>query len=160
MVGLTLGKFMPLHNGHLALIDFALRQVDMLYVLVVSKVGDDIAGDVRVDWLRTVYTSQPKIVVQLFHHDLPHDGVFTKARMAQWCEAIKAAVPEIDSVFTSEPYGEVLASYLGARHHCFDSGRENWPISGTEIRQDPLEHLEKLPVCVRQFYLEEQNHHG
>lgn len=42
--GLIMGKFMPLHKGHMAMIDFALSKVDNLTILVVANATDQIHG--------------------------------------------------------------------------------------------------------------------
>ncbi|MET0392361.1 MAG: adenylyltransferase/cytidyltransferase family protein [Chitinophagaceae bacterium] len=41
------GKFMPLHRGHLALIDFAHRPCDLLYVILCYTPEEPIDGELR-----------------------------------------------------------------------------------------------------------------
>ena len=59
----------------------------------------------------------------------------------------------MDCVFASEPYGVRLASELGADFLPVDVARARVPISGTEIRKDPLRHWDFLPDPVRPHYL-------
>ena len=69
-IGLVLGSFCPLHNGHLSLIDFGLSNCDFLYVLLCSHDKEDFPGDIRYEWLREEYeyTSNIKII----HKDTSH----------------------------------------------------------------------------------------
>ena len=53
--GFLLGKFMPLHAGHVALIEAARRLVDRLTVLVCWLPGDPIPGELRLLWLRDMF---------------------------------------------------------------------------------------------------------
>ena len=50
--GFLLGKFMPPHAGHIALIHAARALVDELTVLVCWLPGDPIAGETRLAWMR------------------------------------------------------------------------------------------------------------
>lgn len=152
MKGLILGKFMPLHLGHINIIDYALSLVDELLILVVSKDGECIDGDVRVEWLEITYQNEPRVNVKRFHHQLPHDGVFTNERMLMWCEAIKNAIPQVDLVVSSESYGAFLAEYLGATYKVYDQERTQVNLSGTEIRKNPKAYFSYLPPCVQDYY--------
>jgi HTH-type transcriptional repressor of NAD biosynthesis genes len=156
MIGLTLGKFMPFHLGHIKLIEFALEQVDQLIILVVSKDNEDIPKEVRLNWLETYYCGDSRVRIISFHHNLPHDGVFTDEKINQWCHAIGAVVPKVDRVYTSETYGIYLASYLGADYRLFDQDRIQVHISGTQIRKEPMRYFEFLPKSVQAYYLREQ----
>lgn len=152
MKGLILGKFMPLHSGHINIIDYALSLVDELLILVVSKDGECIDGSIRVEWLEITYKNEPRVKVQRFHHQLPHDGVFTQERMLMWCEAIKSSIPQVDLVVSSESYGAFLAEYLGAAYRVYDQDRKQVNLSGTEIRRNPKAYFDYLPACVQSYY--------
>jgi cytidyltransferase-like protein len=53
--GFLLGKFMPPHAGHVALIRSARQLVDQLSVLVCARDGDPIPGLTRLDWMRQLF---------------------------------------------------------------------------------------------------------
>ena len=53
--GFLLGKFMPPHAGHVALIDAARRLVDELTILVCSLPDDPIDGQLRFDWMKALF---------------------------------------------------------------------------------------------------------
>jgi len=62
-------------------------------------------------------------------------------------------VPEgVDYCFNSENYGWKLAEVLGATHVPVDRGRENFPITATQIRANPFDHWDQLPKVVRPHF--------
>ena len=64
-IGLVLGKFMPLHAGHLALVQFALKRCDTLNVVLCSHNKEPINGEVRLKWLEVTFAQEPAIKL---HH--------------------------------------------------------------------------------------------
>jgi len=53
--GFLLGKFMPVHRGHMYLIECARSQVRRLTVLVCTLEKEPIPGDLRYRWVRDLY---------------------------------------------------------------------------------------------------------
>ena len=51
-LGFVLGKFYPLHRGHIHLIESANKQVDKLIVIIGSLKSESISGDIRYTWLK------------------------------------------------------------------------------------------------------------
>lgn len=143
--GLVIGKFYPPHRGHKFLIDTALRQVDHLDVIICARPDQTIPGSVRASWLRTIHPSSNVIEVDDPRHD--DDSYF----WAEYTRKILGYAP--DAVFTSEDYGDEYARFLGSTHIKVDPERRQVLISGTEIRQDPLAHLEFLEPCVRAYFV-------
>jgi HTH-type transcriptional regulator, transcriptional repressor of NAD biosynthesis genes len=148
--GLIIGKFMPPHAGHIALIDEARGHVDELTLIVFSKPAEPIPGALRAGWLRALY---PTLAVHHLDQDGPVD-FDDPAAWAFWVAAIRAAHPVlVDVVFSSELYGPELARRLGARHLAFDPDRQRVPISATQIRQDPMRHWRFIPPPVRPYFV-------
>lgn len=150
MNGLVIGKFMPVHAGHQALIDWARPQVDALHVILFSKPSEPIPGDLRAAWLRELYPDLP------LHHvtdDGPVDYA-DEAAWAFWVAAIGTALAgtAVDVVFSSEPYGPELARRLGAEHVSFDPQREHVPVSASQIRADPLAQWAHIPPPARPYF--------
>src|SRR5262249_52882038 len=58
-----------------------------------------------------------------------------------------------DAVFTSEDYGDAYAAAMSARHVLVDRARRTVPCSGTQIRADPLAHLDWLSPFMRAVYV-------
>jgi HTH-type transcriptional repressor of NAD biosynthesis genes len=148
ITGLVVGKFYPFHKGHKYLIDTARKQVDLLTVVVTEHDGETIPGRVRRDWIRETFSFAPNVAVGLIHNtlsDLDHNG------WAQWAEDYLGYTPDI--VFTSEDYGHGWAAALGCKHVQVDKARQMIPVSGTMIRNDPLNNLDYLEPCVRAYYV-------
>ncbi|MCK8059766.1 MULTISPECIES: adenylyltransferase/cytidyltransferase family protein [unclassified Fusibacter] len=149
--GLVMGKFMPFHKGHIALIEFGLTKVDHLIVLIVTKKDEEIPVEVREKWLQSHYKDQA-VTVEIFRHDLPHDGGFGEEDMLKWCEAIASRYPDIDAFISSEAHGDFLANYMGIEHISYEPDRCSLPISATEIRKNPKEYGEYLTEEVKAYY--------
>ena len=54
-LGLTLGKFAPLHKGHQFMIETALQEVDELIVVIYETTVTLIPLHVRANWIRRLY---------------------------------------------------------------------------------------------------------
>lgn len=140
--GFVLGKFCPLHKGHMFLIDTALSHVERLYIVVDNIMDDVIAVDERMRWVKNEY---PESVVLTQAHPLPQDPRETPEFWNIWRETLCALLPEsIEVVFASETYGERLAKELNAEFYMVDYERLNIPISATSIRADIVRNWEYL----------------
>ncbi len=148
--GLVLGKFMPPHAGHLFLVDFALRMVEELDVVVGTLANEPIPGALRHRWMCEL---APAARVLHLEDENPQDPSEHRDFWGIWRRSLERILPRSpDLVFASEPYGERLAQELGARFVPVDLGREALPTSGTAIRRDPWGQWRHLPACVRAFY--------
>lgn len=137
-IGLTLGKFAPLHKGHQFLIERALAETDHLIVIVYdSPEITTIPLPVRADWIRKLYPSVevleawdgPTIV-----GDTPEIRKIHEDYLLNFL-----AGRRITHFFSSEFYGDHVSSALGARDCRVDEHRSAVPISATEIRNAPFE---------------------
>jgi HTH-type transcriptional regulator, transcriptional repressor of NAD biosynthesis genes len=54
-VGFILGKFLPPHNGHKYLIDFARNYADELVVQVGTLKREPISGELRFQWMKEMF---------------------------------------------------------------------------------------------------------
>ena len=151
--GMLLGKFMPPHRGHELLVRFARGMVDELVVLVCSIEREPIEGWRRFAWMQEICGGMDVKVIHV-QDEVPQEPAEDPDFWEIWRALVKRYVPErIDYVFASEEYGYRLAEELGARFLPVDLGREQVPISGTAIRNAPLEHWEYLPEAVRPHYV-------
>lgn len=140
--GFVLGKFCPLHKGHMFLIDTALSHVDQLYIVVDNIMDDVIAVEKRIQWVKKEY---PEAIVLTQSHPLPQDPSETPEFWNIWKETLCALLPEsIDVVFASETYGERLAKELNAEFFMVDYERQQVPISATSIRADIVRNWQYL----------------
>ncbi|MBA4105229.1 MAG: hypothetical protein C0485_05690 [Pirellula sp.] len=143
-LGFIVGKFYPPHRGHKHLIESARRQVDHLIVMIAAHPEQTIPGELRKAWLEEIH---PDCEIRLVPDELENDS-------RQWADfTIRYLGRAPDVVFTSEDYGPVYAELMGSRHVMIDRDRTAFPVSGTLIREGPLNHLDMLEPCVRAYFV-------
>jgi HTH-type transcriptional regulator, transcriptional repressor of NAD biosynthesis genes len=148
--GFLLGKFLPLHRGHMYLIDTARQQVDELTVLVCTLKREPIPGQLRYEWVKSLY---PDVNVIHYAEDIPQTPDEHPDFWVIWHDLIRQYVPVgPDFVFSSEHYGDKLAEVLGARHICADLPRLKYPVSGTAVRENPKAMWGLIPPVVQDYY--------
>jgi NadR type nicotinamide-nucleotide adenylyltransferase len=147
--GLVIGKFLPLHKGHIALMNEAANRVDELTVIVCQTDVYNISSEIRKKWIENEF---PTADVRILIHDKELDSTSTKIskKWAEITEEFLGFSPE--AVFSSESYGVEYAKWLGAEHIMYDPERKNVPISATEIRTDPYRYWEMLNEDVKSYY--------
>lgn len=148
--GLVLGKFLPYHAGHAHLIRTARAQVDELVVLVCSIEREPIPGALRFRWVRDAH---PDCRVVHVAEEVPQAPEEHAEFWPIWTALIARYAGRVDTVFTSEDYGDELARRIGARHVCIDRERRTVPISGSAIRADPMRYWEAIPPGVRPWFV-------
>ncbi|HEU4948272.1 MAG TPA: AAA family ATPase [Kribbella sp.] len=141
--GLVIGKFYPPHLGHHHLVSRAAEQTERLTVLVLASAVESIPLGDRVAWLTEVHRERRgEVNVSVIGGrcdvpvDLGSETVWTAhVAVMQSVVAAHTDVP-VDAVFSSEVYGDELASRLGAAHVLVDPARTTVPVSGTAVRGD------------------------
>ncbi|MBT1686739.1 AAA family ATPase [Dawidia soli] len=151
--GLIIGKFMPVHQGHLALIRFAAERCDELIVSMSYTPHDPIPAALRFSWLQALCQDNPAIKPALVADDFDDESLPLPQRTKIWSAFIQKTYPPIDVVFSSEVYGEPFAMNLGAAYIPFDPPRTQVPVSATFIRQHPFRHWEYIPSIVRPYFV-------
>jgi HTH-type transcriptional repressor of NAD biosynthesis genes len=150
--GLIIGKFMPFHRGHIALIDFAATHCDRLTVLVSARNDEPIPGPERLKWVKQTFRAREKIHIEYTEEKLPDAPVSSRPVSRIWADFLSHRFPAVDILFSSEPYGEFLAEYMGITHVMFDLPRTRCPVSGSAIRREPLKHWKWIPQAVRPWF--------
>ncbi|CAM3265390.1 AAA family ATPase [Occultella aeris] len=146
--GLVLGKFYPLHAGHLNLIRTGLRSCDALTVEVLVSSVESIPASVRADWIRA---EAPQARVVHAVDDTPVDYGSDAAWDTHLAVITSLLDEPVDAVFTSDAYGVELADRLDAQWVRVDPARQEVPVSGTAVRADPHRHWWALPAPVRAY---------
>jgi NadR type nicotinamide-nucleotide adenylyltransferase len=154
--GFLLGKFMPPHAGHMALIRAARALVDELTVLVCWLPDDPIPGETRLAWMRALC---PDCRV-VGHGDIvPQEPQDSADFWPVWRGIIAKAHPEpIDYLFAGEDYGAELARQLGGLFVPLGGrvlGLSDDPVAGlsaSAVRADPAAHWPFLPPPVQAHY--------
>ncbi|HEY6817641.1 MAG TPA: AAA family ATPase [Croceibacterium sp.] len=161
--GFLLGKFMPPHAGHIALIESARRLVDQLTVLVCWLPGDPIEGASRLGWMRELF---PDCRVVGHGETVPQQPADSPDFWTLWRRIVRHAHPEpIDYLFAGEGYGAELANRVGGVFvplggRVLGIADRVGSLSGSAVRADPAAHWSVLPEVVRRFYRKQICLHG
>lgn len=151
--GLVIGKFMPLHAGHLALIDFARQHCNELVVSMSYTGHDPIPADLRYQWLQKELQTRTNVTLGIIKDDFDNESLPFDRRTAIWADVIRKAYGKIDFIFSSESYGEPFASNLQATHVMFDQTRGKFSVSATQIRHKPFTYWAYIPTVVRPYFV-------
>lgn len=157
--GMILGKFYPPTKGHFYLIEHALERCDRLTILVCSLPTEKIPGTLRHTWIKKQFPKANVIHIDKELQQYPiddHDIKFWDI----WTEVIAENVKDMDVVFTSELYGDKIASELNDRHiytvkiehELVDLYRNTVPISGSLIRSNPYKYWDYIPEIERSYF--------
>ncbi|MEJ1241123.1 AAA family ATPase [Chryseolinea sp. T2] len=151
--GLVIGKFMPVHKGHIALVECACSHCDEVIVSMSYTPHDPIPGDVRFDWVRKSLAHLPKAKSFKVLDDFDDETLPLEDRTKIWSDFIRRTYPVVDVVVSSEEYGEPFAYHLGAKHLLFDSDRKRIPVSATMIRSKPLTYWNFIAEPARYYFV-------
>lgn len=149
------GKFLPFHKGHEAMIKFALTKCDFLSVLVCCDNEENISGEVRKGWIESTFAGLKNIEVKVLHYDnqlLPNTSETSTNVSKIWSVEFKKHCPDYDLIITSEPYGELVAGFMGIQHIAFDLDKAHHPISASVIRNDLFANWHYLPAAVKPYF--------
>ena len=133
-VGLTLGKYAPLHKGHQLVIDTAFREMDEVIVMIYdSPEFTNVPLTVRARWIRKLY---PTITVIECWNGPSAMGSTPEIQKLQEDYVIKKLDgKKITHFYCGESYGEHMSKALSAVDRRID--RSILPTSGTALRADP-----------------------
>lgn len=151
--GLVIGKFLPVHNGHLALISFAARQCDEVIVSMSDADTDTIDINLRYDWLKQLTSQWTNVRIEVLKDDFDRPELPLQYRTRIWSDVITRIYGNIDKVFSSEEYGDWFAKNLGAINVEFDRQRELVPVSASLIRSNPFGYWDFIPEVVRPYFV-------
>lgn len=158
--GLVIGKFMPIHNGHIALINFAAAQCDELIVSMSFTPNDPIPAELRFSWIRQIFQNQPNIIAAIIVDDFDNEALPLIERTNLWSIRMGEVYPKIDILFSSEDYGAPFAMNMAAEHILFDQQRSAIPVSATLIRNAPFKHWAYIPEVVKPYFVKKVCFYG
>ena len=148
--GMVLGKFLPPHNGHMFLFNFARNYVDELTIVVESLPDQPIPGELRYQWVCEMF---PMVQVVHLTDANPQDPSEHPDFWSIWQNSLERILPyPVDFVFASEDYGWKLAEVLAAQFIPVDISRVAVPVSGTKIRENPMQYWDFIPPIVRSYF--------
>jgi len=148
-IGLTLGKYAPLHKGHQHVIETALREMDEVIVIVYdAPKTTSIPLTVRANWIRGLY---PKAKV-IEAWDGPTEVGNSKGikRKHEGYVIEELGIKKVTAFYSSEFYGEHMSIALKARNRQVDPERSVFPVSSTKIRSNPFKYRKYIsPIVYR-----------
>ena len=151
--GLVVGKFTPLHNGHIALIQFAASQCDNLIVMSYTSIEDKkYSSKMRKEWLQFALAARDieYAIIDVIDDDIYYpDDTDSDEIHRSFCanRLFYKLNTTVQAVFTSEDYGDGFADYLTeffqvkikkfikVEHVLFDKERIKHYVSGTMLRK-------------------------
>ncbi len=133
-IGFTIGKFAPLHKGHQYLIETALKEMDIFYVIVYDTDVINISSEIRAEWIKKLY---PEVKIIIAHNPPSMYGLDYKSVQVQ----MKYLVNVLGNIkpthfYSSEKYGIKVAEYMHIINREVDINRKLFPISATLIRNN------------------------
>lgn len=146
------GKFLPLHKGHEAMINFALSKCDFLTVLVCCSDKENIPATVRKSWIEKAFEKQKNVEVKTFNYlesELPNSSETSKEVSEIWADIFKKQLPDYSLLITSEEYGNFVAAFMNIQHIAFDIPKKLFPVSATAVRNDVFANWKFLPDSVK-----------
>jgi HTH-type transcriptional repressor of NAD biosynthesis genes len=158
--GLIIGKFMPIHAGHVGLIRFARQHCDELIVSMSYTPLDPINEQLRFNWIKEIFKDDPKITIEISLDNFDNERLPMTERIKIWGNFLRKRFPPVDVIFSSELYGELLAFELGANHRPFDLGRTQFPVSASQIRTSPFTYWQFIPQEVKPYYVKKVCFYG
>lgn len=145
-VGLTLGKFAPLHKGHQYMIETALREVDEMLVMIYDTSVTDVPLSVRAGWIRKLYPAVKVIECWDGPEGYSNERDFEILQEKYILSALNGQ--RVTHFYSSEFYGGHVSKALGAADRRVDEARGAVPVSATMIRADPFLYREFISDTV------------
>ncbi|MFA6097388.1 MAG: adenylyltransferase/cytidyltransferase family protein [Candidatus Paceibacterota bacterium] len=146
-IGLTIGKFAPLHKGHQFLIETALRDMDELVVMVYDQPDvTDVPLHVRSGWIKRLYPKAKVIEAYDSPKRIGKDDEAIRAQVDYILEKVRGM--DITHFYSSEWYGKFVAEALHAQNVLVDPERKMFPISGSLTRENLEKHKDMLDKTV------------
>lgn len=153
-IGIVIGKFMPLHAGHIALLRFAADRCGRLIAVVDDQPDHPIPAATRAEWIRQTFAADEHIEVHTTDEPLPDDPIPSREVSRVWAAYLKNKYPQATAIISSEKYGNYVAEYMEIEHIAYDPGRITTPVSGTAVRERPFRHWDMIAPAARPFFVQ------
>lgn len=151
-----IGKFYPLHDGHIDMIERALEMFDKVHVLVCTNSTQTWGNLTPEDRTTAVVYSlnyyYPELTSKLeVHHfddsNMP-DAVESDNEVSRvWAKFLVNRFPDMTHFYGSEPYIKMMAEHENKEYVILD--REVNPISGTMCRNETVKYFSFLSPYIK-----------
>lgn len=145
-VGLTLGKYAPLHKGHEFVIGTMLREMDEAIVIIYDTPLTPVPLPIRAGWIKKLFPDV--IVIEAWNgpNGCPHDREY-EIREEQYILGLLGG-KKISAFYSSEYYGEHISKALNCIDRRVDESRNVIPVSATLIRKNPFQYRQYMSGTV------------
>ena len=136
-VGLTLGKYAPLHKGHEYVIRTMLQEMDEAIVIIYDTPVTPIPLQMRSAWIKMLF---PDVIV-IEAWDGPAGYPYDREGEILEEQYVLSLLGErnITAFYSSEYYGKHMSTALGCADRRIDEARKTIPVSATVIRENPFQ---------------------
>lgn len=151
---MVIGKFMPLHKGHIKLIEFACQKAKYTVVLVLGHQNEFIPLNVRKKWIAEEFKRTPHMFLYDVEYDetkLNSSSESDKQSSIEWADYLMYYIKlhGIDVIVGSEKYVQYMAEYIGIDYIIYDEERKDLNISATDIKKDIIKNWNYLTPAVK-----------
>lgn len=151
--GVVIGKFMPLHKGHLHMLEFAKNSCKKLTILVDHLVGETIPVHQRVQALKESFPDANitvKGISRLMPQEPKEDPLFWNIWEA---EILENTPDDLDVIVGAMDYIKDLSALLKTDFLMIDKQRSFVPISATDIRDNPMKNWKYLAPASKKLFV-------
>lgn len=156
---LIIGKFMPLHRGHMKMIEHAAEIARLVDVVVLGCKEEPISLIQRYSWVSDTYADVSYIHPMMLGFDSNELNASSESDLQSsidWSEYLKANIKDFDKydvIVGSEKYVQYMGEYLGIDYDIFDEERKAVSISATAIKSDIVNNWDYLAPAVKRTYV-------
>ena len=159
-IGIVFGCFIPLHTGHMSLINRSCTDNDLTIIAVCGKDNDRgkdfIPFQHRIKLMGVAYYSRNVKIVALDDEKLGMDGSFSRDNWVKWSNELFRQA-ELDpnnsdnsyTWYTGEPSYEEKLSSIYPDHTFVIVDRSENTISGTQIRSNPRQYWDQIELTFK-----------
>ena len=163
-IGMILGCFCPLHQGHLNLIMQAKKQNDLCYIIVCGYENDRggtlLPLSKRYRYIKEEFKNDPLVkVICVNDTKLGIDESMSDSNWKKWMRAVLDLMENYDMVYDKvwyvgeSTYVEPIKKYgFGYNTEVILVNRQTLPISATMIRNNPLKYWNYIAPTFRKIF--------
>lgn len=153
-IGCIVGKFYPLHKGHIKLFESALKKVDKLYIFIYFNDGETIPINVRKKWVKEsinilTKTIKKEVVIKIIIEQFGL-GDTNYSFIKKIAEYLRKNYPNITHLIGANYKAMLISNMLGCD---YISIKKNNLISSSKIASNFNENKEFLPKYVEKDYI-------
>lgn len=151
---LLVGKFLPVHRGHLTLFEAARARCSRTTIVLERRWDDPIPWDVRWRWLVETCPWARVVVPEpmLPESARPSRSVDADSgALSAWIAALRVLAPDVTHVVSGDPDRHGIAAGLGAEFVHVDRSRD--AVRGSGIRENPWLHWSLLAPAARPWFV-------